>query len=178
MEVTYRIIPDRNLLMGSYNHMQRVCDNPEQLVQILCSIIVDTHQKDKSIIMIRFGKTNQSGWMSVEEYRSIIPIVKKPVKPFKYKVQNEHFGRADQLIEIATLEKASVCTIIKDGEATIFPSIYDATKYVFTKNNAIERFYCNEEQLEFIYSYFADYYDISSNFDVETSKRKEHENTK
>jgi len=35
-----------------------------------------------------------------------------------------------------------------------------------------ERFYCNEEQLEFVYENFNSYQDIKDNFNVKNTKRK------
>ena len=87
------------------------------------------------------------------------------------KIITEHFGKADTSIEICELSPGNNITVIhKDGEAIIFISIYEAIKYQFS--HEIERFYCDEEQLGFIYEYFTSYQDIIDNFDVEHTKRK------
>ena len=89
------------------------------------------------------------------------------------KIFSEHFGKADTSIEIVELSEGNHITVIhKDGEAIIFPSIHTAFLYESTGNNDVERFYCDEVQLEFVYENFTNYYDIKNNFDVETTKRK------
>jgi len=84
----------------------------------------------------------------------------------------EHFGKADTSIEICELSSSNtITTIHKDGEAIIFPSIYEAFKYERGQGIEVERFYCAEEQLEYIYENFVSYQDIVNNFDVKTTKR-------
>lgn len=87
------------------------------------------------------------------------------------KVITEHFGKADTSIEIVELGSSNITVIHKDGEAIVFPSIYDSFLYEDTGDNVIERFYCYEEQLEFIYNNFTSYQDIVNNFDVKNTKR-------
>lgn len=84
----------------------------------------------------------------------------------------EHFGKADTSIEICELSAGNNITVIyKDGEAIIFISMYEAVQYQHSHEHEIERFYCNEEQLEFIYNNFTSYQDIIDNFDVKNTKR-------
>ena len=85
----------------------------------------------------------------------------------------EHFGRADTSVEICELSSGNtITTIHKDGEAIIFPSIYEAFLYASTGDNVIERFYCDEKQLEYVYENFDSYEDIVNNFDITIGKRK------
>ena len=86
---------------------------------------------------------------------------------------SEHFGRADTSIEIDELSKGTITVIHKDGEAIIFPSIYVMCMYQTSGSDSLERFYCDESQLDFVYSNFKDYYDIVNNFDAENTKRKD-----
>jgi len=91
----------------------------------------------------------------------------------KMNIITEHFGRADTSVEICELSSGNTITVIhKDGEAKIFPSIYEMVCYETGHRENVERFYCDEEQLEFIYENFTDYQDIVANFDVENTKRK------
>ena len=83
----------------------------------------------------------------------------------------EHFGKADTSIEVVELSSGNITTIHKDGEAIIFPSIYEAFQYESGQGIEVERFYCAEEQLEYIYENFVSYQDIVNNFDVKITKR-------
>lgn len=85
----------------------------------------------------------------------------------------EHFGRADTSIEIVELSPGNTITVVhKDGEAKIFPSIYEMVCYEQGMRENVDRFYCDEKQLEFVYENFTSYQDIVNNFDVKNTKRK------
>jgi translation elongation factor P/translation initiation factor 5A len=84
----------------------------------------------------------------------------------------EHFGKADTSVEVVELSNGNITVIHKDGEAIIFSSIYEMTIYSTNPHTSCERFYCKEEQLEFVYENFTDYQDIVDNFDVKNTKRK------
>lgn len=85
----------------------------------------------------------------------------------------EHFGKANTSIEICELSPGNNITVIhKDGEAIIFPSIHEAACYRLYSKNNIDRFYCDEIQLEFVYENFNSYQDIKDNFNIENTKRK------
>jgi hypothetical protein len=131
MKVIYKIIPEKNLLMGPHNHMQVVTTSPAHLLKILGNIMIGQQENNESIIMIKFGEHEQNGWITVEQYKTVMNIAKHSIKIFEYRLHNEHFGRADQSIEIATLQEGSICSIIKDGAAIIFPSIHDAFRNSF-----------------------------------------------
>lgn len=76
-------------------------------------------------------------------------------------IHNEHFRKADDLYEIWHDDKGNAIHIyIKDGEAIIFPTLYDMVMYTTTGDNSIERTYLNEDRLSEIpdtisYNYYA-----------------------
>ncbi len=109
----------------------------------------------------------------------LLHLVSQVEREFENKrnIITEHFGRADTSVEIVELSAGNNITVIhRDGEAIIFPSIYLGMVYKFygeqTFGEKIDRIYCNEDQLEFVYENFTYYQDIKDNFDVENTKRK------
>lgn len=131
-----------------------------------------TFIRDEVIIAIRdtYPNSQPCYWLTVGDYNQMIKSTKREKK---FNIISEHFGRADRTVEIVQLSDSDISVYHIDGEAIIFPSIYEMFEYHKTGSNAIQRFYCDEAQLDFVYSNFKDYYDIVNNFDIKNTKRKE-----
>lgn len=67
-------------------------------------------------------------------------------------LHNEHLSKADELYEIRHDNSGNAIHVfIKDGGATIFPTLDDFVQQVYFGKNAVERFYLEEESLEAMY---------------------------
>ena len=76
-------------------------------------------------------------------------------------LHNEHFRKADELYECRHDDDGNgIHVFIKDGEAIVFPSLYDLFLRV-CEGEEVERFYCSEEFLSQLYeSESYDYYTL------------------
>lgn len=183
MKIEFKLV-DRNstLIVPSIDfHITKQISSPTQIVKILQKL-------DKNIILqkpnttfifirtLKKDKKNLEFWLKVNEYKSFMESVEKTEKPklvkTSYRMVDEHFGKADTSIEIVDLGEGNICVIHRDGEAKIYQSIYDMASKEFLDNSPIECLFVQEKQLEFIYTYFKDYYDIKNNFDIINTKRK------
>ena len=69
-------------------------------------------------------------------------------------IHNEHFQKADDSYEVRHDGNGNAIHVyIKDGEAIVFPTMYDCGTYLYIRDNDIERFYILEENLEWLYSH-------------------------
>jgi hypothetical protein len=77
-------------------------------------------------------------------------------------LHNEHLRKADELYEVRHDDNSNAIHVfIKDGEAIIFPSLWDLVQYKYLGVNDIERFYLDEEELSKLYSHDSyDYYSL------------------
>ncbi len=67
-------------------------------------------------------------------------------------IHTEHFDKADCSYEIRHDNNGNAIHVLhKDGEAIVFPSIYDLFNYESTGDSSIERFYLNESDLDKLY---------------------------
>lgn len=66
-------------------------------------------------------------------------------------LHTEHFGKADATYEIRhDNNDNAIHVLIKDGEACVFPSLYDLVQYQFF-GRQVERIYCLEKELSKYY---------------------------
>ena len=66
-------------------------------------------------------------------------------------IHNEHLRNADELYEIRhNIKDEAIHVYIKDGNAIVFGTLNDLVQYVYF-GKQVDRFYCLEEDLEFIY---------------------------
>ena len=84
---------------------------------------------------------------------------------------SEYFGKADTSIWVIALEESNICLTHVDGEAIIFPDIYSMGQYHFS-GIQVERYYCDESQIDFVTENFKSFADIADNFDIVNTKRK------
>lgn len=76
-------------------------------------------------------------------------------------IHNEHFDKADRTYEVRHDNNgAAIHVLIKDGEAIIYPTLYDLYLH-FNSGVQVERMYVSEEDLGDIYELDVyDYYRI------------------
>ena len=89
-------------------------------------------------------------------------------------LHNEHLRKSDELYEVRHDNNGeAIHVIIKDGEAIIFPTLWDFIQYYHLgKGDKIERFYLSENELEQLYlSDKYGYYDLKKLAETITSNK-------
>ena len=76
-------------------------------------------------------------------------------------LHNEHLAKADELYECRHDDNGNAIHVfIKDGEAIVFPTLWDLIRYEYLGDSHVERFYLNEHELVNLYG--SDNYDYQS----------------
>lgn len=189
MKVVYQIInrteiKARGIILKPEDHIEKILSHAGTIVDVL-------GQLDKNLLLNKVSSTiilmkdiflKREFWLYVEDYKRLTKNLsqfeerheeKQNVTKTSYRMIDEHFGKADTSIEIVDLGEGNICVIHSGGMAEIYQSIHDMASKRFLSKSNIEYLTCEEKQLEFIYTYFKDYYDIKNNFDVINTKRKE-----
>lgn len=67
-------------------------------------------------------------------------------------LHNEHLRRADELYECRHDDNGNAIHVfIKDGEAIVFPTLWDLIIYEYFGHSDVERFYLSEHELVNLY---------------------------
>jgi hypothetical protein len=67
-------------------------------------------------------------------------------------LHNEHLRKADESYEIRHDNNGNAIHVfIKDGEAIVFPTLWDLIRYEYLGDSYVERFYLNEHELTNLY---------------------------
>lgn len=77
-------------------------------------------------------------------------------------LHNEHLRKADELYECRHDNNGNAIHVyIKDGEAIVFPTLFDLIRYEYLGGSNVERFYLNEHELCNLYGHENyDYYSL------------------
>jgi hypothetical protein len=78
-------------------------------------------------------------------------------------IHNEHLRKADESYEVRHDNNGNAIHVfIKDGEAIIFPTLWDLIRYQYLGDSDVDRLYVSEDELSEIYEddYSYDYYAI------------------
>lgn len=67
-------------------------------------------------------------------------------------LHNEHLAKADESYEVRHDNNGNAIHVfIKDGEARVFPTLWDLIRYEYLGDSYVERFYLNEHELTNLY---------------------------
>lgn len=85
-------------------------------------------------------------------------------------IYTEHFDKADRSYECRHNDNGDVIHVLhKDGEAIVFPTLWDLACYHFSGDSEIERFYLDEADLNRLYECeYYDYYRVKQFYESET----------
>lgn len=64
----------------------------------------------------------------------------------------EHLRKADESYEVRHDNNGNaIHSVVKDGEAIVYPTLLDLIEHQFLGRNSVERFYCTENTLNVLY---------------------------
>lgn len=90
-------------------------------------------------------------------------------------LHNEHLAKADESYEIRHDNNGNAIHVfIKDGEARVFPSLWDLIRYEYLGDSYVERFYLNEHELTNLYGHPNYSYDTLKKYHEEYKNREKY----
>lgn len=77
-------------------------------------------------------------------------------------IHNENIRKADEAYEVRHDDNGNAIHVfIKDGEAIVFPTMWDLVSHCYNAVPDVERFYLDEEELALLYIFdLYDYYSL------------------